>query len=573
MSTRPVRGPLHRRLMRNPLGVAAAVFLLLVVLAAVLAPLLAAHDPNKASLSEVLQPPGHGHLLGTDGSGRDVWARLLHGARFSLGGALLATLVGAVLGISLGLVAGYFGRWLETVGSGLSSLLMTLPGIVVLLAARSVLGSSLWVAMSILGVLVFPAFYRLVLTAVEGVKHELYVDAARVSGVSDTRIVLRHILTVVRAPVIIQAAIVMGIAVAVQAGLDFLGFGDRNVPTWGAILNDAFTNIYARPALLLWPVLVIGLTAIALALLANALRDELERSGGPAATSGEGAVEETAAVVHAGDAVGDELLTVERLSVGYDQADGTAKRVVRDVSLVVRRGQVHGLIGESGSGKTQTAWSVLRLLPPGGRILSGEIRLDGVDLATASGSAMTALRGRRIGYVPQEPMSNLDPAFTVGSQLVEPMRAALGLGRDEARRRALDWLDRVGIPDPERTFGSYPHELSGGMAQRVLIAGAVSCEPALVIADEPTTALDVTVQAEILDLLRTLQTELGLAILIVTHNLGVVADLCDQVSVMQAGRIVETGPVRSVFGSARHPYTVALLDAMLDDAEPREALA
>ncbi|MGO4255901.1 dipeptide/oligopeptide/nickel ABC transporter permease/ATP-binding protein [Marmoricola sp. RAF53] len=575
MSTRPVRDPLHRRLLRNPLGVAAAAFLLLVVLAAALAPLLAAHDPNQASLSEVLRPPGHGHLLGTDGSGRDVWARLLHGARFSLGGALLATLVGALLGISLGLLAGYFGRWLETVGSGLSSLLMTLPGIVVLLAARSVLGSSLWVAMSILGVLVFPAFYRLVLTAVEGVKHELYVDAARVSGVTDTRIVLRHILTVVRAPVIIQAAIVMGIAVAVQAGLDFLGFGDRNVPTWGAILNDAFTNIYTRPALLVWPVLAIGLTAIALALLANALRDELERSGGPAATSGDLPVEEAPAVVHGdrGGDVGDPLLRIDRLCVGYEQADGTAKRVVRDVSLVVRRGQVHGLIGESGSGKTQTAWSVLRLLPPGGRILSGEIRFDGVDLRTASSTAMTSLRGRRIGYVPQEPMSNLDPAFTVGSQLVEPMRAALGLGKDEARRRALDWLDRVGIPDPERTFGSYPHELSGGMAQRVLIAGAVSCEPALVIADEPTTALDVTVQAEILDLLRMLQTELGLAILIVTHNLGVVADLCDHVSVMRAGRIVETGPVRSVFGAARHPYTVALLEAMLDDAAPREALA
>ena len=234
-------------------------------------------------------------------------------------------------------------------------------------------------------------------------------------------------------------------------------------------------------------------------------------------------------------------------------------RVVQDVSLDIRPGEVHGLIGESGSGKTQTAWSVLRLLPPGGQILAGSILLDGEDLANASAAAMREIRGRRIAYIPQEPMSNLDPSFTVGSQLTEPIRLKLGLSRNEARAKALDLLARVGIPDPKRTFAAYPHELSGGMAQRVLIAGAVSCEPSLIIADEPTTALDVTIQAEILDLLRELQQGLGMAVLLVTHNFGVVADLCDRVSVMQNGRIVETGlgpvhlrrPTRSL-----HPVAV-----------------
>jgi ABC-type dipeptide/oligopeptide/nickel transport system ATPase component len=182
---------------------------------------------------------------------------------------------------------------------------------------------------------------------------------------------------------------------------------------------------------------------------------------------------------------------------------------------------------------------------------------------------MRQIRGRRLAYIPQEPMSNLDPSFTVGSQLTEPMRLNLGLSGNDARAKAMDLLARVGIPDPKRTFGSYPHELSGGMAQRVLIAGAVSCDPSLIIADEPTTALDVTIQAEILDLLRELQEGLGMAVLLVTHNFGVVADLCDRVSVMQHGRIVETGPARSIFAGPRHPYTQSLFAAMLEEDDAR----
>ncbi len=185
---------------------------------------------------------------------------------------------------------------------------------------------------------------------------------------------------------------------------------------------------------------------------------------------------------------------------------------------------------------------------------------------------MTRLRGSKIAYIPQEPMSNLDPSFTIGSQLIEPMRVSLGIGKSEAKERAIALLARVGIPEPERTFAAYPHEVSGGMAQRVLIAGAISCNPDLLIADEPTTALDVTVQAEVLDLLRDLQKELDMGVLLVTHNFGVVADLCDRVSVMRDGRIVETGPARSIFADPRHEYTKALFDAILEDSKPRAAV-
>ncbi|MCO4239303.1 dipeptide/oligopeptide/nickel ABC transporter permease/ATP-binding protein [Pseudarthrobacter sp. MDT3-28] len=576
---------LFRKLLTHPTGAASLLVLFLVALASVLAPLLATHDPNTANLKDVLAKAGSEHLLGADSAGRDVLSRLLFAGQFSLAGALLALAVALVLGVTAGLIAGYYGGWFDSVSSWLTGLMMALPGMVVLLAARAVVGPSMWLSMMIFGILLSPAFFRLVYASVTAVRNELYVDAARVSGLSDFRIIGRHILAVVRAPVIIQSAMVLGIAIAIQAGLEFLGLGDRNIPTWGSMLNDGFINIFKSPTLVLWPALIIGLVCIALTLLANAMRDELERSSGPvkksrkaaaaaAIADAAGAAEKrgAAAVVHPdepNDNAGELLLEVTDLGVGYDQPDGSTTHVVNHINLTVRRGEVHGLVGESGSGKTQTAFSILRLLPQGGRITGGSIFFEGKDLAHLSEKEMTKVRGKRIAYIPQEPMSNLDGAFTIGSQLMEPMRVCLGISRAEARTRALALLAKVGIPNPERTFNAYPHQISGGMAQRVLIAGAVSCEPDLLIADEPTTALDVTVQAEVLNLLRKLQDELNMGVILVTHNFGVVADLCDRVSVMQSGRVVETGPVRAIFNDARHPYTRQLLDAILEDTAPR----
>jgi len=565
---------LWRRLLRNPTGIGSLAFLVLVVLSAILAPLLAPHDPNTANAYDTLSGPSGKYWLGNDGSGHDVLSRLLFATRLSVTLTVETLIIAAVLGITLGLLAGYYGKVFEAVGTAATSLLQALPAIVVLLAAKSVLGPSDFAAMAVFGVLIAPAFYRVVYSAVSAVRGELYVDAARVSGLSDPRIIGRHVLTVVRAPAIVLAANIAGISVAISAGLDFLGLGDPSIPSWGGMLNDGFSNIFTQPLLVLWPSLAIGLTCIAFALLGNALRDGLERADAapkrrrPAAVGGPAAPVVLDVVLDEG-----ELLAVRNLSVGYPNPDGSTKTVVEEVALTVRRGEVHGLIGESGSGKTQTAFAVLRLLPSGGRIVGGSIAFEGRDLAGLSAKEMTALRGKKIAYVPQEPMSNLDPSFTVGSQLVEPMRIHLGLSKSEAKARALDLLARVGIANPERTYAAYPHELSGGMAQRVLIAGAVSCDPELIIADEPTTALDVTVQAEVLDLLRDLQRERQMGVLLVTHNFGVVADLCDRVSVMQAGRIVETGPVRSIFADPRHEYTRSLFDAVLSSAEGKGAVA
>jgi peptide/nickel transport system permease protein len=592
------------RLVRRPLGVISLAFLLILVIIAIIGAWIAPYDPNLASLQLILAPPSPEHLLGADSAGRDVLSRLLVATQISLAAAALAVIVSLFLGVVSGLLAGYYQGWFDTVAAWFTSLVMALPAMVILLAARAVLGPSVWISMIIFGVVLSPAYFRLVYTSVTVVRSELYVDAARVSGLSDLRIIGRHVLSVVRAPIIIQTAIIAGIAIAIQSGLEFLGLGDTSVPTWGGMLNDAFANIYKAPILMLWPSLAIALTCIALTLLANAMRDVLERTvvvrrkRRRAVTTLTGSVQavttatnfadladdvdivtpEGEPIRHADDEraaarVGETILSVRDLRVGYEQSDGGTTEVVHGVSLDIRKGEVHGLIGESGSGKSQTAFAVLGLLPKGGSVTGGTIDYEGTQLQNGSDAVYSGIRGKRIAYIPQEPMSNLDAAFTIGSQLVEPLRVTLGMSKKDATDKALSLLERVGIPQPLRTFKAYPFEVSGGMAQRVLIAGAVSTDPDLIIADEPTTALDVTVQAEVLDLLRDLQAERHMAMLLVTHNFGVVADLCDRVTVMQSGLFVETGPVRTIFNNPQHPYTKTLLEAILDEGPARPALA
>jgi len=569
---------LARRLLHDRLGLVVLVTLVVVVLAAVLAPLLASYDPGQGGLLDALAGPGGDHLLGTDGVGRDVLARLLFGSRISLLGAALAVVVAVVIGGVSGLVAGYVGGWFDGLGTWGASILMALPGMIVLLAARSVVGPSTWWAMAIFGVILSASVFRLVRGTVQAVRGELYVDAARVAGLSDLRIIFRHVLRVVRAPVIIQVASIASVAITIQAGLEFLGLGDPTVPTWGGMLNDGFKKIYQEPLLVLWPSLMIALVCLALTLVANSLRDALENSAStqpkapPMDAAARAATVAAAAATAAAADGGTPILRVEGLRIGYGVPGGVSE-VVRGVDLEVRAGEVLGLIGESGSGKTQTVFAIMRLLPVGGGIVGGHVLWHGEDLARFSDARMTGLRGRRIAYIPQEPMSNLDPSFTIGHQLVEPMRHHLGLSRKAAHTRALELLARVGIPDPPRTMKAYPHEVSGGMAQRVLIAGAISCEPELLIADEPTTALDVTVQAEILEILRSLQQDLHMGVVLVTHDFGVVADVADRVAVMQEGVVVETGDVREVFRAPQHPYTRQLFDAILTEEDIRPAYA
>ncbi|OHV21356.1 ABC transporter [Parafrankia soli] len=586
------RVPTWRRLLRDPQAVVTLAILVLIVVLGILAPLLAQHSPNHAELSMINAPVGEsGYLLGGDETGRDIFSRLLYSINTAAVSALIGAGVALVVGVLAGLLGGYFGTYTRAVTEWLFSLIMTFPGVLLLIILMPLTGGDYRWTMLIFGVLLSPAMYRIVRNLVLGVRNELYVDAARVSGLSDVRILGRHVLSAVRGPVIIAAAFMAGASIGVQSGLAFLGVGSKQEASFGVMIKSGFDNLYIEPTQFLWPTLVLGVITASLVLLGNALRDTLEGSTPRPVRTGAGlravtppapapatTTDATTTGAVTADAVGtgtagtatatDEspaLLRIRDLAIAYPTPGGALTEVVTNVNLTLSAGEALGLVGESGSGKSQTAFATLGVLPPEAVVTRGSIRLDGRELIGLRDAALRPLRGRVIAYIPQEPMSNLDPSYKVGAQLVEGVRTALKVSAKDAKAQMLGLLERCGIADPARTFDSYPHQISGGMAQRVLIAGAVASRPKLLIADEPTTALDVTVQAEILDLLRDLQAELDMAVLLVTHNFGVVADICDRIAVMRAGEIVETGDLTTVFREPRHAYTRMLLDAILDE--------
>ncbi|MFJ3772302.1 dipeptide/oligopeptide/nickel ABC transporter permease/ATP-binding protein [Streptomyces sp. NPDC090075] len=559
---------LLRRLLANPQGLVCLAFLLFVVFLGVSSPWLAPHDPNATDLSAVNAGPfSSGHLLGADSTGRDILSRLMWGTRQTTLACLVVLLVSVVLGVTTGLVAGFYRGRTDAVSNWVSDVVMSTPGVILLIALYARTGSNIVAAMATYGLIVAPSYFRLVRSIVLGVRSELYVDAAKVVGLSDLRIVGRHVLWAVRAPVVIQSSFILASAISIEAGMGFLGLVDPAKASWGGVLQEVFGNIYNNKAGVLWPALLISLTVMSFVLLGNALRDTMQSTASQKKLSPRRLREVVelarAAARPASDdrpAPADAVLSIRGLRVGYQNNEDGVREVVHGVDLDVRRGEIHGLVGESGSGKSQIAFSTLGILPREAVVLGGSILLGGKDLL-ADEQQMRAARGRHIAYVPQEPMSNLDPSFTVGAQLTQGLRAVKEISKREAEQELLALLARVGIKDPERVFKLYPHEISGGMAQRVLICGAVASGPDLIVADEPTTALDVTVQAEVLELLRELRDERGLAVILVTHNLGVVADLCDTVSVMRDGRIVERNEVDALFDAPAEAYTRELLSS------------
>jgi ABC-type dipeptide/oligopeptide/nickel transport system ATPase component/ABC-type dipeptide/oligopeptide/nickel transport system permease subunit len=565
------RSGLFRRFLRHPGGFIPLAILTLIVLVGVFAPMLAPMDPNLVDLAAAKAAPGPEHLLGGDSTGRDILSRLIYGTRTTLWGALITIVTALVIGVPAGVAAGYFGGAFDRVATWISDALQSIPGMIILLVVAAGSRNNFELLMATVGVFMIPGYFRISRSQTLAVRGEPYIDAARVSGLSDGRIIFRHVITAVYPPVIIQTALTAGIAMGMQAGLQFLGIGDSNVPSWGAMMLEGFRLMLTYPLMLLWPSAALGLTIAVLAIMGSTLAELVQVRTPRAARQRKGAVtvvpSDPATGTAQHDAV-DSALRVENLRVIHATPSGETE-VVHGVTLDVAPGEVVGIVGESGSGKSQTVFSVLDLLPSTGRAVADAIWVGGRDVSRATPRQRQALLGREIGYVPQEPMSNLDPSYTIGHQLIEPLRRTHGLSKAAAAERARAVLLRVGLTDPDRVMRSYPHQVSGGMAQRVLIAGAISGKPSLLVADEPTTALDVTVQAEVLELLRELQAEYGMALLIVTHNFGVVADICDRVIVMRDGRIVESGPVDDLFAAPADEYTRELIAASLDDAAGR----
>jgi peptide/nickel transport system permease protein len=557
-----------RRFVRQPFAMASLVFLVLVVLVAIFAPLVARYDPNHQDLQNRFSGLSWKHWLGTDNLGRDTFARLVYGARVSMSITLAVGLLATLISVPIGLLSGYFSGKVDVAVMRLTDALMSIPPLVLALAIAGILGPGTRNLIIALVVVVIPGFVRLVRGQTLAVREESYVDASKAIGTSSRVILARRVFPHVLSPLMVQMSIALGTILVVEASLSFLGLG--NPPpkaSWGSMLRAGFQLMATDARLIMVPSIAIALATLAFNAVGDGLRDALYGSG--LAKRKKGDILGTTSVmrlkvgqppephVRADDAV----LEIRALSVGFDSADGVVQ-VLDDVSLDVRRGEILGLVGESGCGKTVTAQSILRLLPsPPARVLGGEISFQGEDLLRMNSRQLREIRGREIAMIFQDPMASLNPAFTVGDQIVEAQRLHRNISRSAARKRAEELLDLVGIPDSRRRLDDYPHTFSGGMRQRALIAMALSNDPKLLIADEPTTALDVTVQAQIIELIRELRAEFGMSVLFVTHDLGVVQDICDRVAVMYAGQVVETAPVSRIFHTPRHPYTAALLQA------------
>jgi peptide/nickel transport system permease protein len=556
------------RLLKKPLALVAIAWLLLVAFCAVFPGLITAIDPLDQDLLAVKQLPGSDHWLGTDMLGRDIVSRLVHGAMPTLVGVVQALLVAAVLSISLGVSAGYFrGTWDKWVTQYVN-LMMSMPFIVTALAVLMVFGRSMMSAMITFGVLASAGSIRMVRSVTLGVREELYIEAARISGLSDLAIIVRHVLPRIVGPVVVSLSLFAAAAVTTQTGISFLGLGVAPpAPTWGGMIYDAASSINDFPWMLAPSGLVVAFTILAFGLLGDALTDTAVETWTRSGVQRR--AHSTALEANADPVAGDVVLAMHHVTIqttaASDPAAAPPKVLVNNLSFELRAGQTLGIVGESGSGKTLTSLSLLGLLPPGVDVTRGEatIRVNGVQqrIALTNTPQLAKLRGKTVGMIFQEPMAALDPCFTVGHHLTEVIRAHHTVSASQARAQAIALLTQVHILDPEDIFQRYPHQISGGMAQRVGIARALALKPAILLADEPTTALDVTVQAEILELIRDLSRSHHMAVVLVTHDWGVVADICDRALVLYQGNKMEEATVLDVFERPQHAYTQALLKA------------
>jgi peptide/nickel transport system permease protein len=559
---------LFRRLLQRPVAVASMVWLSAVVIVAIVAPIVLPHvaNQNAGNFTSLLKGPSSHHLLGTDSVGRDVLDRLLVGTRVTMVGVAESVLVTLAIGVPAGLAAGYFGGRVDRVIGWVTDLMLSLPGIAVVLVVLAIFPQSMLAGMVTLGVILSPFTSRVVRSATLPIREELYIAAAQVSGLSRPYIIVRHVLSRIVGVVIVLGSLYAGTALIAQTGLSYLGLiVPVPHPSWGGMIGDGISSMTTQSWLIWPPGIAMTLTVVAFGLLGDAVRDtsaerwSTARVKRPTRWPRWPRRRLAAAPAAPPPPAADKLLCVENLTVMFPSL-GSA-RVIEDVSFTIGAGETVGLVGESGCGKTVTAMSLMRLLPGDGEIVAGRIAFGGRDLASLPETELRRVRGREIGLISQEPMVSLNPAFRVGWQLALAVRTHLGVSRQAAQVAAIELLRSVQLPEPELVARRYPHELSGGMAQRVAIARALAGEPKLLVADEPTTALDVTVQADILELLRELQRERGMAILLVTHDWGVVADVCDRAVVMYAGQVVEQAALRPLFRRPLHPYTQALLES------------
>ncbi|MEW2273351.1 dipeptide/oligopeptide/nickel ABC transporter permease/ATP-binding protein [Streptomyces griseofuscus] len=558
-----------------PLSKLAVCFLALVVLVALLAPVLAPDDP--LDQQDPVGGTGHpsaAHWMGQDSLGRDILSRLMYGARWSLAIGLGATGLALVVGAVLGAVAATSRKAVDETLMRCLDVVMAFPGIALAAVLVAVFGGGIGVLICAIAFLFIPPVARVVRANVLDQYGEDYVTAERVIGARTPHIVLRHVAVNCAAPVLVFCTVQVAEAIVFEASLSFIGAGVRPPdPSWGSVIADGKNMVLTGGWwATVFPGLLILLTVLSLNILSEGVSDawaapaprEVEAADEPVEQVGSGEVLKLPGLAEAArglrsrarplpDRTGPPVLAVEDLAIGFPGRHRGVD-IVAGVGFEVYPGEVLGLVGESGCGKSLTALTVMGLQPPGARV-RGRIRFRQRDLLAEPARARRKLLGHEMAMVYQDALSSLNPAMTVRAQLKQLVRRG-------GRRGPAELLGLVGL-DPERTLRSYPHELSGGQRQRVLIAMALSRDPSLIIADEPTTALDVTVQAQVMELLLRLRAELGFALVLVSHDLALVADVTDRVVVMYGGQIVESAVTAELVAAPAHHYSRGLLGSVL----------
>jgi peptide/nickel transport system permease protein len=558
-----------QRLRHNRMATAGLIIIVTLCAVALAAPLLPLADPNAIDLANRLLPPfSAGHWLGTDQLGRDMLSRLIWGARVSIAVGVAATAFSTVVGSLLGLVAGFYGRWLDGLIMRSIDTVMAFPYLLLALAIVAALGPGLMNALFAIAIINVPFFTRAVRGTTVGIASREYVDAARLTGQSTPRVLFGEVLPNVAPIIVITISTTIGWMILETAGLSFLGLGAQPPQAdLGSMLADGRKVMLTAPHVATITGLVILMLVIGINLLGDGLRDILDprlKSGAMVRPAAATAIGPDAGRRDTGTAAADPapVLSVRGLTTHFELGNRVFQ-AVRGVDFDLYPGECLGIIGESGSGKSVTAMSLMGLVPtPPGRIIRGSVRYRDEELVGAPLARLQALRGNRVAYVFQDPLTTLNPLMRVGDQIAETALRHRSGSRHAARARALELLQQVHLPDARTRLDSYPHELSGGMRQRVGIAMALVNEPEVIIADEPTTALDVTIQAEILALLNRLRREHGVALIFITHDFGVVSELCDRIMVMYAGEVVEGGSATAVLDGPAHPYTRRLMDCV-----------
>ena len=562
------------------------VVLILIVMIAVFANILAPHNPLEIFTAR--QAPDAQFLFGTDDKGRDVLSRMMYGARYSLIIGLGATAFALVCGSIIGAVAAVARKWVSEVIMRILDVIMSFPGIALAATFVLVFGNSVPSLIFAIGFLYIPQIARIVRANVVSEYNQDYVRAVVVSGARAPWILVKHVIRNCIAPVMVFTIVLVADAIVFEASLSFISAGiPEPTPTWGNILSDARGGVLAgRWWQALFPGLAIMITVLCLNILSEGITDAMAAAPKAPVKADDAAVR---ANREADKMVADPTLAyaaqAEMLEKRLAQLQAVEKtrtdrfeartdvppilevkdlcikfprhgdvNVVDHVSFVVRPRQTMGLVGESGCGKSITSLTIMGLLDPKATV-TGEVLYDGQNLLAMSQRQMNALRGREIAMIYQDALSSLNPSMLIKSQMKQ-------LTKRGGTRSAEELLELVGL-DPKRTLGSYPHELSGGQRQRVLIAMALTRDPKLIIADEPTTALDVTVQKQVIDLLNKLQKELGFAMVFVSHDLALVAEVANSITVMYAGQVVEQGPVTDILCHPVHEYTRGLLGSVL----------